>query len=404
VACCVAHWPLSHGIEHCARRHISSNCDHVTHSVSFPTSAAMTAAAEAGAPPSEQAADVAGDDSGLAAASQESWAIRFQNAMNKRLGITADDENDGGEKDETGEGEGTCSAGLEEAAPDVAEPEPEMPFRCFQCRKGFATSEAQAEHLHEVAACVSHAWQAVVNVMLCLPGAGTTLWCPACPDDFVGQWSGPATKAAALIRHCSAAKNIETGHHQEEHSALLRLLVGLLLRDLPTDSSEGSLQEWAASSQLLQAAGPLLAKRSREARRGLGKLESEVLGTSSSAIGNANPQEMADEDGTGEGDAPEEGNEMRLRILGLDLTVDSGASDLYADVDKQYDEMLAQGDGPELPSGGAAALRSFDLTLSSDEEEQPQPTGATEEEPKVPTAPVVDSKEMPSAKRARHFV
>eukprot|EP00971_Amphidinium_carterae_P304391 6049227-Amphidinium_carterae.1 len=188
--------------------------------------------------------------------------------MNKKLGISTEAEADGNDSPTQ---KGDSLLDVPEMQTDAAEAE--MPFRCFQCQKPFATSEEQAEHLHTAAACVADAWQAVVNVMLCLPGAGTTLWCPACPDDFVGQWTGPATKAGALIRHCAAAKNTETGHHQDSHSAILRLLVGLLLRDLPADSSE--LQAWAAGSKLLQAAGPLLAKRSAEARRGIGKLESE---------------------------------------------------------------------------------------------------------------------------------
>ena len=37
------------------------------------------------------------------------------------------------------------------------------------------------------------------------PKAGTSLWCPCCPDDFVGKWTGSVSKSSALLRHAAAA-------------------------------------------------------------------------------------------------------------------------------------------------------------------------------------------------------
>lgn len=136
-------------------------------------------------------------------------------------------------------------------------------------------------HLCQNAACSGDAWQACVRAVACLPGAGTTLWCPACPASFAGRWSGPATKATALLRHAvtRGGPGGESGHavHATRHRRLLAGLVELLLADPP----EGELMVWASTAQLLQIAGPLLAEPTTAARRRIAGLLRELLGSDS---------------------------------------------------------------------------------------------------------------------------
>merc|ERR1719443_1556239 len=77
---------------------------------------------------------------------------------------------------------------------------PEPKWSCPSCRAGFAEHSEYRKHAHASVACFAEPWQAVVRSVACLPGVGTALWCPACPDSFVGKWSGVATKSAALLR------------------------------------------------------------------------------------------------------------------------------------------------------------------------------------------------------------
>ncbi|CAK9001535.1 unnamed protein product [Durusdinium trenchii] len=87
------------------------------------------------------------------------------------------------------------------AASEAAEAEESQ---CFGCGKSVPSSELR-QHLESSEKCLSTAWQAAVNAVGCMPGASTTLWCPACPDAFLGKWTGSVSKAPALLRHAASA-------------------------------------------------------------------------------------------------------------------------------------------------------------------------------------------------------
>lgn len=154
----------------------------------------------------------------------------------------------------------TAAAAVEEVA---------MPFACFSCGRGLAAEDLFGTHLYNNVACNSAALQAVVSCLASLPGAGSALWCPACPDRGA-RWTGHATKAAGLLRHLDAARRSKDREEASAHSSLLRALVGMMLlgdERPPADGDVEELQAWAAASQLLAAAGPLLAVPSAAARR-----------------------------------------------------------------------------------------------------------------------------------------
>lgn len=164
-----------------------------------------------------------------------------------------------------------------EAVGAALDPLPHTRF-CFGCHSGFSGPEELWTHLRQSTACGGAAWQAAVDTILCLPGAGTKLWCPACPDDFIGKWSGPAAKACALLRHLEAAK-ANVPEHRRAHERLLHTLVELLLVQPPADDvGEEGLVAWAECSRMREAAGPLLARPGHEARRAVMKLQDKTLG------------------------------------------------------------------------------------------------------------------------------
>eukprot|EP00933_Yihiella_yeosuensis_P013545 TRINITY_DN1249_c0_g1_i1.p1 TRINITY_DN1249_c0_g1~~TRINITY_DN1249_c0_g1_i1.p1 ORF type:complete len:410 (+),score=142.95 TRINITY_DN1249_c0_g1_i1:60-1289(+) len=160
--------------------------------------------------------------------------------------------------------------------------------RCYGCGHGFATEQELRSHLIESgASCSGPALQAAIGAIACLPGAGQRLWCPACPDAFVGKWTGSATKAAAFLRHTStASKAIESPEvAPEAHAWLLAGIVDLLFTAPPPPppplpggmaeevigpsgeeasgkaEEEQRLQAWVDGSPLLMGViGPLLAK------------------------------------------------------------------------------------------------------------------------------------------------
>lgn len=151
-------------------------------------------------------------------------------------------------------------------------------FTCFACGAGFPDLEMYRDHLVTHVSCIAEPWQAAVKVMAALPGAGSELWCPACPDNFVGRWSGSATKAPMLLRHLSATAT-GGGPLAKAHARLLQALVALLLECPPTEGVDAAaLQMWAPMSRLLTATGPLLAGASQAAQRAMAKLQNEALG------------------------------------------------------------------------------------------------------------------------------
>jgi len=153
-----------------------------------------------------------------------------------------------------------------------------LPYGCFGCELRFAGHDRVCAHLKKSASCFGDAWQSAVDTILCLPGAGTRLWCPACPDDFVGKWTGAATKAPSLLRHLVAASS-ESEAYRASHRRLLNALTELVLAKLPPlDADAEGLQSWAEESRLREAAGPLLAKPGQEARRAICKLQNLLLG------------------------------------------------------------------------------------------------------------------------------
>eukprot|EP00931_Biecheleriopsis_adriatica_P057420 TRINITY_DN34055_c0_g1_i2.p1 TRINITY_DN34055_c0_g1~~TRINITY_DN34055_c0_g1_i2.p1 ORF type:complete len:353 (-),score=96.14 TRINITY_DN34055_c0_g1_i2:54-977(-) len=160
--------------------------------------------------------------------------------------------------------------------PGPSAEEPALPaVRCPGCGRGFASVEELRAHAVESgASCSAPMWQAAVNAIGCMPGAGTTLWCPACPDSFVGKWTGSVSKAS--VPECAP----------KAHAWFLAAFVDLLLSWPPepapvwTESAadgevpaedpaalEERLQDWISSSPpLLGIVGPLLAKPGPEAR------------------------------------------------------------------------------------------------------------------------------------------
>jgi len=331
----------------------------------------------------------------------------MRKALCRRLGVVDSGVDEDVDPEDRPEGsnavdEGAAAELLEAVVEETAAPL--LPVLCLVCERRFSTDEELREHVRGGSvSCIAREWQAVVHAMACLPGAGTSLWCPACADDFVGKWTGPATKAGALLRHLSAASKSQRDN--EPHLRLSRALVELLFLDPPPDTEDESLQEWAGSSRLFAAAGPLLAKPSLAARMAINKLENEILGLDASAaskngLGTSASAARESLGATDQGDdsdgAAEEpkaaGPEKKLRILGLDLTVEGAG--LYDDdvpieggvapdaTDASVDALSM---GCQLPAGGAAALRFMDLTMSSDEEAQAPVTSPTPLPASAPT-------------------
>eukprot|EP00929_Paragymnodinium_shiwhaense_P082050 TRINITY_DN43097_c0_g1_i1.p1 TRINITY_DN43097_c0_g1~~TRINITY_DN43097_c0_g1_i1.p1 ORF type:complete len:309 (+),score=66.07 TRINITY_DN43097_c0_g1_i1:224-1150(+) len=192
---------------------------------------------------------------------------------------------------------------LEKPATENSEQQDEasLPFQCIgvDCCKAFASKEKLRAHLLQSAECCAPAWQAVVQEMACLPGAGTTLWCPACPDGFEGRFVGSATKAASMMRH--AVKQSSTGSaHAGPHRRLLEAIIEVMLsgEELPPNASDEdeAMREWARLSPLLQAAGPMLAPRSTAARKAVRQWQDEVLGEDECAFSDEDevPEEKAE--------------------------------------------------------------------------------------------------------------
>lgn len=200
--------------------------------------------------------------------------------------------------------------GLEAVSTDAPDAPPdevlEPNFRCFGCREGFANVEELRKHLVGSHHCCDNAWQFAVRTMACLPGAGTELWCPACPAQLDGRWTGPATRAAAFLRHAAgvAAGVRVCGDQSSEanaarHTRLWASVVELLLADpAPVPATVGSgaqeataevdterLSGWAASARALELAGPLLAKPCAAARKTIWELQDELVGPASAARG-----------------------------------------------------------------------------------------------------------------------
>lgn len=139
-----------------------------------------------------------------------------------------------------------------------------LSWSCDGCTCRFSEEYQLRQHfLENLAICGAVAWQAAVCSVASLPGAGTSLWCPACPDDFVGRWTGSATKAAALLRHCSAASR-DTGPYRAPHLWFSRQLVDVMLADPPPhgcladQSPEHGVEKWLGSSDLVAVVGPML--------------------------------------------------------------------------------------------------------------------------------------------------
>ncbi|CAE7223017.1 unnamed protein product [Symbiodinium microadriaticum] len=173
-----------------------------------------------------------------------------------------------------------------EPPPEEPAPEEEQTWHCHGCSKTFNSfAELRAHALEAGERCNGPAWQAAVNAISCMPGAGSVLWCPACPDDFLGRWTGSTAKASALLRHLmSASKASSKETAPKAHAWFLAGLVDLLLCSPPpppllTDAAEGEeateppeiqqerLQVWIGSSPpLLHLVGPLLAKPGPAAR------------------------------------------------------------------------------------------------------------------------------------------
>lgn len=264
-------------------------------------------------------------------------------------------------------------------------PTPWLPFACVGCSRSFASSAERKEHLLGSVNCTFLPWQTVVHVMACLPGAGTTLWCPACPVNC--RWQGSANKASAFLRHADAASTAGTPHDAQHHRLFSTLVELLLANPPPADADTLALQEWAGGSRLLGAAGPLLAKPNPSAYKALRKLETEMLGPDTSGIASVAPATWELEPGQREEDTDNEneaatedtaaGSEAQAqRILGLDLTVEgSGLYDEDVPLEGGCEGIppTDDADAPSacLPAGGAAALTSFDLTLSSSDDEAP---------------------------------
>lgn len=175
------------------------------------------------------------------------------------------------------------------AASEAAEAEESQ---CFGCGKSVPSSELR-QHLESSEKCLSTAWQAAVNAVGCMPGASTTLWCPACPDAFLGKWTGSVSKAPALLRHAASASKAGLKESAPKaHAWLLKAFVDLVLvaPPPPLADSEGveveeavaemQLQEWISNSPpLMGVVGPLLAKPGPEAREAV---RQELEGSSSS--------------------------------------------------------------------------------------------------------------------------
>lgn len=170
------------------------------------------------------------------------------------------------------EAESDAKGEKEPQEPEEPEEPAESAVQCFGCGQRFKASELQA-HLESSEKCLSAAWQAAVNAIGCMPGAGTTLWCPACPDAFLGKWTGSISKASALLRHvASASKTGVPESAPKAHAWFLTAFVALLLSSPPPTEdteveSEERLQEWISSSPpLVNIVGPLLAKPGPAAR------------------------------------------------------------------------------------------------------------------------------------------
>eukprot|EP00434_Breviolum_minutum_P012112 symbB.v1.2.010680.t1/scaffold704.1/size171252/6 len=67
-----------------------------------------------------------------------------------------------------------------------------------------------------------------------MPGAGRTLWCPCCPDDFLGKWTGSSSKAAALLRHLTSASKSEIPENASKaHAWFISAVVNMILAQPP---------------------------------------------------------------------------------------------------------------------------------------------------------------------------
>lgn len=189
-----------------------------------------------------------------------------------------DEAKDAAPEDEKGDADATDATDANDANDAKGEKEPEAStVQCFGCGQRFKAPELQA-HLESSEQCLGAAWQVAVNAIGCMPGAGTTLWCPACPDAFLGKWTGSISKASALLRHVASAS--KTGVPEcapNAHAWFLTAFVALLLSSPPPPTEEDAevdesaqemrLQEWISSSPpLVNIVGPLLAKPGPQAR------------------------------------------------------------------------------------------------------------------------------------------
>ncbi|CAE6930755.1 unnamed protein product [Symbiodinium natans] len=183
---------------------------------------------------------------------------------------------------------GPDEAAAEEVGPEPGTPEeppPEEPaeeeqtWSCHGCHASFSSLQELRVHALEAGErCNGPAWQAAVNAIGCMPGAGSVLWCPACPDSLLGKWTGPTSKASALLRHAvSASKASSKDMAPKAHAWFLAGLVDLLLCSPPPppllpdeagaeaveppEIQQERLQVWIESSPpLMHVVGPLLAK------------------------------------------------------------------------------------------------------------------------------------------------
>jgi len=282
---------------------------------------------------------------------------------------------------------------VEEPEPDVEEPA--LLFRCHGCGRGFASSEELGSHvLKNAAACSGPAWQAAANAIGCMPGAGTTLWCPACPDDFIGKWTGSITKAAALLRHASCPNNAP-----EAHAWFLKALTDLILAEPPapgpppvavtpeneaTEAAGGStssvaqefvsaedgasqslrLQDWISSSPpVMGVVGPLLAKPGPAAREAAREELETSLSSRGCAIGKAPLPFGAEARGQDEDDSPAKKRKKKVKKD----DVEGPAYDFY-NQDIPMDVFLEAQDPTHRTADGVPVL---DL-LDSDEEAEEQ--------------------------------
>eukprot|EP00927_Polykrikos_kofoidii_P060379 TRINITY_DN55375_c0_g1_i1.p1 TRINITY_DN55375_c0_g1~~TRINITY_DN55375_c0_g1_i1.p1 ORF type:complete len:431 (+),score=76.65 TRINITY_DN55375_c0_g1_i1:100-1392(+) len=286
-----------------------------------------------------------------------------------------------------------------EVAPTVVTQEQEndeevLPFGCFGCELRFADQQRVRDHMLKSSPCSGEFWQAAVRGMACLPGAGTTLWCPACPQTFVGCWAGSATRAAAMLRHVGAAA-APGATHAGAHARFLEAIVEVLIRSDPpppslataaptADDNSEALQDWARTSGLLDLAGPLLAPRSAATNRAVRVWQESVLGPD--PIGDDFSSEEGEEDpapeGASRGETTKKKKKKRKMMQVASSAVLPPNYDLYNN-QIPLDVFAACNDEQARTADGVPII-----ALSDSEEEQALPSARATEQLEAKAHPV----------------